>query len=171
MRHFLAARSVATRPHSMGKPPPMAALVAPSSRTLCVMAGAISAIIGAVDLTAIAAAADQRLAATSHAHKQPGRRGITAVRSANIPWTNATLAAIIASHACPARCGGTASSVTAKFRSAPCLPLLVRASLYPPCATPSACARRNHARPHHSDNAPRSLDARRWLFIITCRRN
>jgi hypothetical protein len=123
MRHFLAARPVATRPHSMGEPPPTAALVAPSSRTLCVVAGAISAIAGAIDLTAIAAAADQRLAATSHAHKQPGRRGVTAVGSANIPWTNATLAAILASHACPARCRGTASSVTAKFRSAPCLPL------------------------------------------------
>jgi hypothetical protein len=93
MRHFLAARPVATRPQSMGEPPPTAALVAPSSRTLCVVAGAISAIAGAIDLTAIAAAADQRLAATSHAHKQPGRRGVTAVGSANIPWTNATLAA------------------------------------------------------------------------------
>jgi len=104
MRHFLAARPVATRPHSMGKPPPTAALVAPSGRTLRVVAGAISAITGAVDLTAIAATADQRLAAASHAHKQPGRPGVTAVRSANIPWTNATLAAILASHACPAPC-------------------------------------------------------------------
>jgi hypothetical protein len=69
MRHFLAARPVATRPHSMGEPPPTAALVAPSSGTLAVVAGALSAIIGTVDLTAIAAAADQRLAATSHAHK------------------------------------------------------------------------------------------------------
>jgi hypothetical protein len=53
----------------MGEPPPTAVLVAPSSRTLGVVAGAISAIIGAVNLTAIAAAADQRLAAASHAHK------------------------------------------------------------------------------------------------------
>ena len=104
MRHFLATRPIATRPHSMGEPPPTAALVAPSGRTLRLVAGAISAIIGAVDLTAIAAAADQRLAAASRAHKQPSRRAITAVRPANIPWTNATLAAILASHACPAPC-------------------------------------------------------------------
>src|SRR3954451_12297123 len=104
MRHFLAARPVAARPHSMGEPSPPAALIAPAGRTLRVVAGTISAIAGAIDLTAIAAAADQRLAATAHAHKQPGRRGVTAVGSANIPWTNATSAAILASHACPAPC-------------------------------------------------------------------
>jgi hypothetical protein len=104
MRHFLAARPVATRPHSMGDPPPTAALVAPSGCTLRVVSGTVSAIVGTIDLTAIATAADQRLAATSHANKQPGRRAITPVGLANIPWTNATLAAILASHACPAPC-------------------------------------------------------------------
>src|ERR1700727_1609715 len=104
MRHFLAARPVATRPHSMGEPSPSAALIAPAGRTLRVVPGTISAIAGAIDLTAIAAAADQRLAATPHANKQPGRHAITAVGSTNIPWTNATLAAILASHACPAPC-------------------------------------------------------------------
>ena len=69
MRHFLAARPVATRPHSMGEPPPTAALIAPSGRTLRVVTGTSSAIAGAIDLTTIAAAADQRLAATSHAYK------------------------------------------------------------------------------------------------------
>jgi hypothetical protein len=69
MRHFLAARPVATRPYSVGEPSPTADLVAPSGRTLGVVARAISAIVGAIDLTAIAAAADQRLAATSHAYK------------------------------------------------------------------------------------------------------
>src|SRR6202046_5894699 len=104
MRHFLAARPVATRPHSVGEPSRTADLVAPSGRTLGVVARAISAIAGAIDLTAIAAAADQRLAATSHANKQPGRRAITTVGSTNIPWRNPTLAAILASHACPAPC-------------------------------------------------------------------
>ena len=156
MRHFLAARPVATRPHSMGKSPPTAALIAPSSRPLCVVAGTISAIIGAVDLTAIVAAADQRLAATpslacsvAHAHKQPRRRGVTAVGSANIPWTNATLAAILASHACPAPCGARRRVQPPSLTSAPCL-LSIEANLYPPSDEPSAGAHRNGIIPQHT---------------------
>jgi len=72
MRHFLSARPVATRPHSMGEPPLAAALVTPSGSTLSVVSGSLSTIAGAVDLAAIAAAADQHLAATSRAHEQPG---------------------------------------------------------------------------------------------------
>jgi hypothetical protein len=98
------------------------------------------AVAGAVDLTAVAAAADQHLTAASCTHKHPGGRRLAVLGLADITWTNATIAAILAPHACPARCGGTASSVTAKFTSAPCLPLNQN-KLYRLSAKASACQR------------------------------
>jgi hypothetical protein len=72
MRHFLAARPIATRPIGMREPSPEAALVTPSSSTLCALPGACGAVSGTVDLAAIAAAADQALGAAGGAQKQPG---------------------------------------------------------------------------------------------------
>ena len=123
MRHVLAPRPVAPCPLGMCKASPAAVLVAPPRITLGTSAGAAGAIIGAVDLAAVATTADQRLAAAAHAHEQPGRRGAALTGPADFPWTSATIGGILAPHACPARVWGTASSVTAKFRSAPCLPL------------------------------------------------
>jgi hypothetical protein len=54
----------------MGKPPPIAALVAASGRTLRLAAAMLRAITSTVDLAAVAAAADQHLAATACAHEQ-----------------------------------------------------------------------------------------------------
>lgn len=72
MRHFLAARPVATRPHRMGQSPTMAGLVAPSSGPQAAVASTRRTIASAVDLPPVAAAADQHLAATARAHEQPG---------------------------------------------------------------------------------------------------
>jgi len=105
MRHFLAARPVATRPRSMGEPSRTARLVAPSGSTQAAVAGPWRTIAGAIDLPTIAVTADQHLAATARAHIEPGRYRAAIVASAAITWTNATIAAILAPHACPARCG------------------------------------------------------------------
>jgi hypothetical protein len=71
MRHFLATRPVATRPHSMGQPPTTAGLVASSGGPQAAVASVRRTIAGAVDLPPVAAAADQHLAATARAHEQP----------------------------------------------------------------------------------------------------
>lgn len=79
MRHFLAARPVATRPHRMGEPPPTAGLIAPPGGKQAAAPGVRGAIAGAVDLAAVAATADLHLAATFCTHEQPGGRGIAVI--------------------------------------------------------------------------------------------
>ena len=76
MRHFLAARPIATRPIGMREPPSAAGLVTPSGSTQRVASGACGAVSGTVDLAAIAAAADQALgAATGETAGLIGPRG------------------------------------------------------------------------------------------------
>ena len=123
MRHFLASGPVTARSLGMGKLPPAAGLVASPGITLGAAARARRAVTGAIDLAAVATAADQHLDATARAHQQTGRGRPAVAGAADAPWTNLTIDGILAPHACPARVWGTASSVTAKFRSAPCLPL------------------------------------------------
>ena len=123
MRHVLASRPVTARPLGVRKPPPATGLVATPRLTLTTIAGTHGTATRAIDLAAVAATADQHLDATIGAHEQPGRCGAAVIRSADFLWTNATIDGILLPHTCPARLWGTASSVTAKFRSAPCLPL------------------------------------------------
>jgi hypothetical protein len=123
MRHVFAPRPVASRPHGMPQPPPAAGLVAPAGGPLGTVAGTPRALSGAVNLAAVAAAADQRLGATARAHKQPGCRGAGVLGSIDVSWTNATIAGILARHACPARCGARRRAKPPSLTSAPCLPL------------------------------------------------
>src|SRR5258708_5939304 len=123
MRHVFAARPVAPRLHGMLQPPRTAGLVALAGGSLGTVAGTPCALPGAVNLATVAAAADQRLTATARAHKQPGCRGADILGSTDVPWTNATIAGILARHACPARCGARRPAKPASFTSAPCLPL------------------------------------------------
>ena len=61
-------------------------------------------------------------------------------------WTNATIAGILALHACPARCGARRRCGTAKSASAPCLPL-------------SAGTLLRHSSPRQAAHAPQRLIA------------
>ena len=105
MRHVLAPDPVTAGPIGMGKPSPAAGLVAPSCVTLATPAGAGGAVTGAINLAAVASTTDQRLSMAFRTHEQPGRRRGAVTGSADIPWTNATIAGILTPHACPARCG------------------------------------------------------------------
>jgi hypothetical protein len=105
MRHVLAAASVATCTDSMGMPPSTAGLVTPPGGALAMTSGSLRAGAGAIDLAAVATAADQRLAPTARAQKQPSWWTVSTVGAADATWTNATIEGIMPLHACPARCG------------------------------------------------------------------
>jgi hypothetical protein len=123
MRHVLAARAVAAGAFGIGEAPAATGLVASSRVTPSPAAGLRRIIAGTVDLATLATATDQNPDTAPGTDEQPGSAGVAVRRSAAVPWTNAPIDAIPAPHACPARVWGTASSVTAKFTSAPCLPL------------------------------------------------
>ena len=64
-------------------------------------------------------------------------------RSANLPWTNASIAGILARHACPARCGARRRAKPPSLGSAPCLPLDT-GKLLPRSLRPRQPASRRH---------------------------
>ncbi len=105
MRHVLAARAVAAGALGMGEAPTAAGLVACAGGALATPPGAQGAVTGAVDLAAVALAADQRLTAALHADEQPRRAASALLAAANLLWTYATIVGILVPHACPARCG------------------------------------------------------------------
>ena len=72
----------------------------------------------------------ERLGAAFRADEQPRRRGLIATGQVDPAWTAAVVGVILTPHACPARCEGTATSGTARLRSAPCL-FFVTDSLLP----------------------------------------
>jgi hypothetical protein len=104
MRHFFAARPVAALSRGMLPPPRPAVLVALSGASKRPPPGPIGALSGTVNLAAVAAAADHHLYAAACAEEQPRRRRL-GMRWLNTRWTCATIAGILALHACPARCG------------------------------------------------------------------
>ena len=130
MRHFFSPRPVAPGPFGMRALSPAAGLVTRAGRLLASPPDERATLSGAVNLAAIAAAANQRLGAAFRADEQPRRRGLLATRQVDTAWTGAVVGVILTPHACPARCEGTAPSGTARSRSAPCL-FFVTDSLLP----------------------------------------
>src|SRR5580658_1417807 len=83
------------------------------------LAGAIGA---AVDLAAIATAADDRPAAAGQAEKLSARDRLSLRYLADASWTYAAIGGMVSLHSCPARCGARRRCRTARLGSAPCLP-------------------------------------------------
>jgi hypothetical protein len=71
MRHFFAARAVATLSSRMAASPRLAALVALSGTLKRAAPDPPGAVLGTINLAAVAAAADQHLGAAAGAQKQP----------------------------------------------------------------------------------------------------
>jgi hypothetical protein len=134
MRHFFSPRPVAPCAFSMRALSPAAGLVTRAGRLLASPPDEWAAISGAINLAAVAAAANQCLGAAFREDEQSRRRGLVATRQVDTAWTVAVVGVILTPHTCPARCEGTAPSRTARLRSAPCL-FFVTDSLLP-CRPP-----------------------------------
>ena len=147
MRHFFAARPVATLSCSMAAPARWAVLVALSGALDGSTPGLPGTVPRTVNLAAVTAAADQGLDAAAGAQKQPRRCRVGMVEIAIATWTTAAIAGILSLHACPARCRARRRCGTAKSRSAPCLPFdsskLLRATL--PTSQPAADQRNSNS--------------------------
>ena len=83
----------------------MARLVAPPSLPDRVSPRLPGTATGAVELTAVAATANDHLLAATGAQEQTTRGRISLTCLAGPAWTNAMVGRIVGLHACPARCG------------------------------------------------------------------
>lgn len=119
MRHVVLSGAIASGPCRMAHPTAAAGLVAPAGRALSGAARRLCTALRAVNLAAIAVAADENLSLAAHAQKQPGRRRR---RRQQRTWTRSATTGILPRHACSARCGARRRSETWPLRSAPCRP-------------------------------------------------
>ena len=122
MRHFFAARPVATLSSRVAASPRLTILVALSGTLDCAAPGLLSAVFGTINLATVATAADQSLSATAGAKKQPSLRRRCG-RNRDRRMDDRHDCRILPLQSCPARCRARRRSGTAKLRSAPCLPL------------------------------------------------
>ena len=121
MRHFFASCPITACPFGMRAPPMTAGLVARTGGPLASPPGELAAASGAIDLTAVAATANQRLRAATRADEQACRRCFVMAGTADDTWTNAAIAPILALHTCPARCGARRRTKLPGLSAAPCL--------------------------------------------------
>jgi len=105
----------------MVHPTATARLVAPAGGTLSPMPGLSRTAAGTINLSAVAAAADEHLRPAASAQEQPGRpfRHLRRVAA----WTPSATGGIMPRHACSAPCGARRRTRAWQFRSAPCLPI------------------------------------------------
>jgi len=105
MRHVFLPVPVTAGTRRMSEAAAAAHLVAPPCRVLGMAPGLMGAISSAVDLTPVAAAADEHLDAAAGAEEKPGRRLPGPSAAAGRTWTNPAMGGILPPHSCPARCG------------------------------------------------------------------
>ena len=105
MRHVFLPVPIIAGSQSMGDAATPARLIAPAGSPLRAVTRLPRTAFGAVDLTPIAAAADEHLSAATAAQKEPGRRFLNPFGAAERMWTNSAMAGILPPHSCPARCG------------------------------------------------------------------
>ena len=153
MRHvLLGAPAAGTR--RMVHPTAAACLIAPPGGALGMMSSLLRAPGSAVNLAAVAAAADEHLNPAPSAQEQPRR---SFHRIGCVPaWTASATGGILPRHACSAPCGARRRTRTWRFRSAPCLPIrqVVIAPLCPHTLRNTAAARAARGRPcGYVDNA------------------
>ena len=104
MRHFLLSCAVRTRPLGMFAATSMTRLVASASLALRIASRRLSAFLLAVDVAAIAAAADQHLSAAARAQKEsPSCICLSGFVAQT--WTKSATGGILPRHTCSARCG------------------------------------------------------------------
>jgi len=101
MRHVLLPGAITAGTRGMQKPATMARPVPPAGGTLCVASGPIGTLPGAVDVAAIATAADHHLGAAAGTEEQPRRDRIVLIGPTGPQMTDAARAAILPRHACP----------------------------------------------------------------------
>ena len=127
MRHVLLPGAITAGTRGMQKPTAVACLIAPAGSTSSVTSGLTGTIPGAVDVAAIAAAADRYLNAAAGTKEQPRRDRVVLIEPAGPPMTGAAIAAILPRHACPGTVWCTVPKRNlAVWTSAPCLPPIVR---------------------------------------------
>ena len=118
MRHVVLSGAIATGPCCMVHPTAAAGLIPPAGRALSVAPRRLCTALRAVNLAAIAVAADENLSLAARTQKQPASRR----RGQQRTWTRSAMIGILPRHACSARCGARRRSETWPLRSAPCRP-------------------------------------------------
>ena len=103
MRHILLPRPIATGTQGMSDAAAAACLVAPSGRALPFAPRQSGTATSTIDLTAIAAAADEHLGTATVTQKESRRRCVRALGPRT--WTTSAMLGIMPRHACSARCG------------------------------------------------------------------
>jgi hypothetical protein len=119
MRHVVLSGAIATGPRGMVHPTAAAGLIPPAGGTLGVAPRRLCTALSAVNLAAIAVAADENLSLAARTQKQSGSRRRCGQQRT---WTRSAMIGILPRHACSARCGARRRSETWQLRSAPCRP-------------------------------------------------
>jgi len=105
MRHVFLPVPVTAGSQGMGDTAAAAGLVASASGSLGMASGLPRTAAGAVNLAAIAAAADEHLFVAPGTQEEPGRRLPGPFGATGRTWTKPAMGGILPPHSCPARCG------------------------------------------------------------------
>ena len=122
MRHVFLPRAIPTSPFGMRQPAGAAQLIASSGRPLSSAPRQMRAITDAVDLPAIASAANDRQATAARTHEHPCRDRVVLFGPTDTLVTSPAKSATLLRHSCPGTVWRTVPKLLVRVRSAPCLP-------------------------------------------------